>query len=334
VWRYYDASEHRFVLEYNHVEQYAPTGLFETFQVILLDPEYYQTSTGDGQIIFQYKDMSDELQNNGTIGIENQTETDGVQYLFDGSYDQHAHILGNGTVIMFSTQLTVPDLVMTLTPVSTPIVIPAGGGNFEYTLQIQNNSANPAVFDAWLDVDIPGGSNVQLLLRPGVTLGSGSSLSRNMTQQVPGGAPAGNYVYWGHVGDHPNTVWAEDSFPFEKSGDGGDGMGEYNGWNLTGWDEQGNASAKVLPEVFSLSQNYPNPFNPSTSIDLAIPHVGNVSLIVYDVLGREVAQLLDGNMAPGYYTVQWNADSQSAGIYFLRMQADGFNEVKKLLLVK
>ncbi|MBU0519045.1 hypothetical protein KJ564_08935, partial [bacterium] len=127
VWNWYDAANHRLVVEYNHIEQYTPAGSFETFQVILLDPAYYTTSTGDGRIIFQYKDMSGSHTNEGTVGIENHDETTGLQVLFDGGYDQHVHPIENGMVILFSTPVGTPSINIELTYISGSPV-PAGGG--------------------------------------------------------------------------------------------------------------------------------------------------------------------------------------------------------------
>lgn len=89
-----------------------------------------------------------------------------------------------------------------------------------------------------------------------------------------------------------------------------------------------------IPEVFSLSQNYPNPFNPATTINYAIPKSENVSLIVYDILGREVAILENGFKNAGYYSVEFDAGKLSSGIYFYRIVAGNFSETKKLMLLK
>ncbi len=90
----------------------------------------------------------------------------------------------------------------------------------------------------------------------------------------------------------------------------------------------------ATPNVFDLNQNYPNPFNPTTTIRFAVPHTGPVSLRVYDVLGREVAMLVDGSLAPGYYAAQFDGHSLSSGIYFYRLVASGFVETRKMQLIK
>ncbi|KAF0141640.1 MAG: spore coat protein CotH [Stygiobacter sp.] len=99
----------------------------------------------------------------------------------------------------------------------------------------------------------------------------------------------------------------------------------------TGIDEQSN-----LPAEFSLSQNYPNPFNPSTTINYQLSTPGFVSLKVYDVLGREVATLVDEYKQPGVYNSQFSIRNYQlhSGVYFYALRANGFIQTKKMLLVK
>ena len=89
-----------------------------------------------------------------------------------------------------------------------------------------------------------------------------------------------------------------------------------------------------VPKTYSLSQNYPNPFNPTTSIKFSIPTSGNVRLSVYDVLGNEVATLQKGKMNAGNYIVDFNSTGLSSGVYFYKLTADNFSEVKKMVLIK
>lgn len=99
-------------------------------------------------------------------------------------------------------------------------------------------------------------------------------------------------------------------------------------------------SSGKLPGKFSLAQNYPNPFNPTTKINYAIKDAGMVTLKVYDILGNEVAILVNKEQAPGIYEVEFNAEQTSynkqlsSGIYFYRLHAGSFAEVKKLVLLK
>ena len=93
-----------------------------------------------------------------------------------------------------------------------------------------------------------------------------------------------------------------------------------------------NAIARA--ESYRLEQNYPNPFNPTTNITYVLPKAENVSLKVYDVLGREVATLVNEVKPAGAYTVPFNASSLASGVYFYKLQAGSFVQTKKMMLVK
>jgi hypothetical protein len=89
-----------------------------------------------------------------------------------------------------------------------------------------------------------------------------------------------------------------------------------------------------LPKDFILSQNYPNPFNPGTKIDVALPQSSSVMLTVYDGLGRELEQIVNGRMEAGSHSFQWNASRYPSGIYYYRLTAGNFVQTKKMILVK
>ena len=95
-----------------------------------------------------------------------------------------------------------------------------------------------------------------------------------------------------------------------------------------------NQKATNLPTNFSIEQNYPNPFNPTTTINYSLPKASLVTIKVYDILGREVATLVNVQKVTGNYEVQFNAAKLASGVYFYRMQAGDFVETKKLLLLK
>jgi hypothetical protein len=89
-----------------------------------------------------------------------------------------------------------------------------------------------------------------------------------------------------------------------------------------------------LPQSFSLQQNYPNPFNPTTSIKYQVSSISNVSLKVYDVLGTEIATLVNENKPAGNYDVTFNASSLASGVYFYKLQAGSFTETKKMIILR
>ncbi|MHB1049913.1 MAG: Ig-like domain-containing protein [Bacteroidota bacterium] len=91
---------------------------------------------------------------------------------------------------------------------------------------------------------------------------------------------------------------------------------------------------QVPPLTYSLGQNYPNPFNPQTVIDFSVASAGFVTLKVYDVVGREIASLIQSELSPGKYQVVWDAAQYSSGMYFYRISTDNFTSIKRMMLVK
>ncbi|MCX6165271.1 MAG: T9SS type A sorting domain-containing protein [Ignavibacteriae bacterium] len=111
--------------------------------------------------------------------------------------------------------------------------------------------------------------------------------------------------------------------------------------HLITWLDGINKNGNIIPDKYSLTQNCPNPFNPVTRIDFDIPRHGGsstgkvfVSLKVYDVLGREVRTLVNEEKSAGSYSVDFNAAELSSGVYFYKLEADGFSDVKRMVLVK
>jgi hypothetical protein len=101
-----------------------------------------------------------------------------------------------------------------------------------------------------------------------------------------------------------------------------------------------NPISTEIPKQFSLSQNYPNPFNPSTHIRFEVPitkgDLGGfpIKLIIYNSLGQEITTLVNEQLKPGVYEVEWNAANYPSGIYFYKLSAGDFNETKKMVLIK
>jgi hypothetical protein len=117
----------------------------------------------------------------------------------------------------FTEPITPPNLIITMTPVNPPIVIPATGGNFQYNITITNNDVSPVTFDGWTNILLPNGSVVgPILLRPNLTLTPGGNIIRNLSQFIPATAPSGTYQYRGFVGMYPGTVYSQSSFNFTK----------------------------------------------------------------------------------------------------------------------
>jgi len=94
-----------------------------------------------------------------------------------------------------------------------------------------------------------------------------------------------------------------------------------------------------IPEVFALKQNYPNPFNPTTTIKYDLATASRVSIIIYDLLGREVIRLVDDKVHAGHYEIVWDGKNEhgyriAGGLYFYRMDAEGLNGKNKYIMTK
>ncbi|HEV8537468.1 MAG TPA: FG-GAP-like repeat-containing protein, partial [Bacteroidota bacterium] len=88
------------------------------------------------------------------------------------------------------------------------------------------------------------------------------------------------------------------------------------------------------PSRYTLAQNYPNPFNPSTEVRFGVMSLGFVSLKVFDVLGREVARIVNEERQPGEYTERWDASGMPSGVYYYRLRAGAYSETRRMLLVR
>jgi hypothetical protein len=141
----------------------------------------------------------------------------------------------------------------------------------------------------------------------------------------------------GYVQGH-GTVSTPTNYSFE---DRNLSSGKYN-YRLKQIDFNGNYEYYFLsndvevgvPAEYSLSQNYPNPFNPATRINYDLPYSGNVSIILYDISGREAATLVNEFKPAGYYSIQFNGSNLSSGMYFYRMSVNSIVLTKKMMLVK
>ena len=135
------------------------------------------------------------------------------------------------------------------------------------------------------------------------------------------------------------------------SNGGGGNLGKYSGkYATTSLDEYGSKigelvaklgssgsaedEVSIIPAEYKLYQNYPNPFNPVTTIKYDIVKSQDVKLAVYDILGREVATLVNASQQPGSYEVSWDASNFASGIYFYTLTSGNFTTTKKLILLK
>jgi hypothetical protein len=177
------------------------------------------------------------------------------------------------------------------------------------------NTPNNTIIEAWLARSSDGGSTF-----------SNEVLS---SQQSPTSVPNsdvrfGDYIGVDFWGNRIVPVWTD-----ERAG---------------GYDQEiytavvditvGVPAANQVPDAFNLAQNYPNPFNPSTTIKFNLPKSSFASLKIYDLLGREVATLISGELGAGSHEIKWNASNYPSGVYFYKLAAGDYTDTKKMILAK
>ena len=251
----------------------------------------------------------------------------------DGDMDIVACSYGGTIDWLESDFLGAFPLEMTLTPINPPIQVPAGGGSFDFDIELLNNSPTETfVVDFWTNVTLPTGNIVPIMSASGISLAPGANILRSKTQYVPGTVMPGEFIYHGHVRDNATwQVYLEDSFDFEKL-EGFDSPNHNFGWAVFGWDEEDLLAA--VPSEYALFKPYPNPFNPEASLTFALKEAGYTTLVVYNIEGKEITRLADGWYAPGLHEVTFDGAQFSSGVYFARLSSGSFNQTQKLLLAK
>jgi len=238
---------------------------------------------------------------------------------------------------------------VTMTPVNPPIVIPPTGGSFQYEVEITNNAGVTQSFSFWTLAQLPNGALTDPLFGPvPVELGPGQTASATLTQNVPPVDP-GTFTYIGRAGNFPNSN-SEDSFTFTVSSDApvasanSESAPKY-GWSATlegkGFTlvSETAEESELIPGGFALEQNYPNPFNPSTTISYQVSDASPVKITIYDLMGREVRELVNEHKSVGTYHVTWNGltdtgSQVASGVYLYQMEAGDFVQTRKLILAK
>ncbi len=286
-------------------------------------------------------DMVAWFENNGSQTFTQhtiQSNLDGANYvsLADIDGDQNLDIAGaimrDNLILWWENDLPT-SMSIILTPANPPIQIPGGGGMFNYSAEVENFTNNPLNFDAWTEAILPNGAVYgPLLLRTGLNIPGGVSLQRQLNQFVPPVAPPGNYQYVGKVGVYPDSVTSSDSFPFSKFI--GDGITNHNmGWEVFGWEDEESQITNHKSQITNLAAS-PNPFNAQTRLTINLPESGEALFAVFDISGREVANLMTGYYPAGPHQVVFDASGLSSGVYFACLKAGSLSSTQKLLLIK
>ncbi len=228
-----------------------------------------------------------------------------------------------------------PLAAVELLPVGDPIVIPWGGGSFQFSAVLTNNTDQVLSGAAWTEVITPLGNTYGPILDyPNLTLQPNQTITTaTLTQNVPGNVPGGAYEYWARFSVDQQIV-AEDMFSFTKTGiaPGPDDLG----WTLIDPSAASVSDRRGgLPASYALSEAYPNPFNPTTSMQLNLPQRSELQVHVYNVNGQRVATLFNGRANAGEHTLTLDGRDLSSGVYFVQATVPGqFNQVRKVTLLK
>ncbi|MCX6641119.1 MAG: C25 family cysteine peptidase [bacterium] len=344
VYTYNDVSNHRFIIAWSHVRIFNSYGNEQDFEIMLYDPAYTPTPTGDGEIVFQYNIVNESPGQNddnkySTVGIESPDQSDGIQVVYWNTYsDPAAAHLQTGRAYKFSTAFTygTPPLNFNIntSPISPPVVIPANGGSFPYNINVHNLGSTPGTITLWNKVR--DASNVYTTVFGPITrtLPGGANPARVFTQTIAGSISSGTLYFISYIGMYPNTIADSNFFTITKStvADGKPWIAESY---VTGdfFDEFAVTNSSV-PTEYSLGQNYPNPFNPLTSISFNLTQAGLVKLTIFDVMGREVATLVNGTREAGTHEVTFDGSGLASGIYLYKLEAGEFRATQKMVLLK
>lgn len=288
----------------------------------------------DGNNLTEFQNRTSELAPGGGLSI-----TSISSFGEDASGELYITDLNGGEVFKI-----VSTIEINLIPYQTPIIIPAGGGSFGYTVDITNHGTTAANFDAWIDVLLPDSSLFgPLILRIDLQIPAGGIITRpNMVQNVPASAPAGNYTYQGHLGQYPVETWSLDFFTFEKQGTTASGTGgishpsdQENDWLLSGWEgKELSRSQSTAPIETGQLVVSPNPFNPVTTLSFTLPQASLVRLRIYDVSGKNVATLIYGWEDAGAHAVTFDGSNLASGLYLAQIHTNRSSQIKKMTLVK
>jgi FG-GAP-like repeat/Secretion system C-terminal sorting domain len=227
------------------------------------------------------------------------------------------------------------DYRLELVPWTETIYIFPIGGTFLHTFIFTNPTADPLVADVWVEAILPGGG-IYPVFQVEVTFPEERVVSRLLQQNVPGFAPAGVYQYVANVGQYPDDIYVTDSFEFTKLSSGiADQF--VDSWSLSGWNDEAKTTdpAAAMPGSYALESVSPNPFNPSTLITVSLEGAAELSIVVYNVTGQQVAELANEQYSAGTHQFTFDASNMASGLYFVRAAVPGhLDAVQKLMLVR
>jgi hypothetical protein len=330
IYQYFDASNHRWIVEFYGVAHYGQTNVRETFQIILFDPVYYPTQTGDGEIIYMYNTVANATVT--TVGIENQNETYGIQYEYNNNYNSTAAQLINGCAVKFTTlsptNLQRPWIVLTQGIINDSIGgnnngIPEPNETIRFISYIKNRGTVPAQNVQLILRSLNGNAIVNDSVRGFGTISQGEEVNNQLNPFVfaVASSPSGNNLNF-NLSINADNYSTIDYFSFL--------LIPYPGIDIEKITQQYN--------YLILKQNRPNPFRLMTTLEYSIPNSQHVELKIFNTSGRLVRILISQTQSAGVYKINWDGKDQtnryvSQGIYYYTLtSSNNTNLVRKMVL--
>jgi len=265
------------------------------------------------------------------------------------------YIAGELTV----TSTPIPDVTVRLAVKETPVTIPAEGGALDFTFSVTNTSTERQVFQAWTRAMRPDGEMSPILLGPvTVDLAPNATVVRALEQRVREGVMPGDWEYFGYVGTFPGGATDSSGFAVTKEGAGvrrsnrvqpgwlratygraDKRAGELVAYGDVWAEEAQDARSDVdLPQAFRLHNPRPNPTSAQATFAFEMPSGGDVRLVVYDMLGREVVVLMDGYLEGGWHEAVLEGRGLPSGAYLARIRVTGpdaaFTQTRRVTVVR
>ena len=234
--------------------------------------------------------------------------------------------LGGGSVLRLNCSSNV---TVSVTPPGSPIVVPSGGGTVSFSVTLTNTTSQRQAVDAWIAADLSNGAEVNRVLGPQrVTIGPNGSGTAQVSVQAPAGAPSGLSTVSVLIGSYPDEPIDAARFTVFKQP-----AASLTGTVQTEWTGGGLqfAEASSVSEESTL-RAYPNPFSSTTTVHYTLAETGPVRLVLYDVLGREVAALAEGIEETGSHEASISALDLPSGVYILQLDASGRRMTQRLTL--
>jgi hypothetical protein len=335
VYAWENPTNQRFVLQWDNVsngqdDEFCPDCVKETFQLILDGDD--MSESGDGAIIFQYKEIHDIDDHGCTIGIEAPDKNKGVQYLFNYQYSEGADTLTNGLAIKFTNQIYM-----------NPSVYPGDTNNDGFV-----NESDVLPLGIYFFITGPQRSTVGYNWSPSSPDSSWNPIAATYADANGDGIINerdlfGIGVNWGMTHTNGSNKFVVDPSDSELLTLHKAALEKL--YQALGGDGEPTQQMKLflerilgiehIPDKFYLYPNYPNPFNPSTTIKFDLHDEEYVTLNIFDIGGKLVETLLEKEYYKGgTHTITLQADHLSNGLYFYQITAGKWQSTQKMIILK